>query len=338
MAASRALLRAGCPTWWGGGTLRTLSSQSNFGQGPNPSYDLNPNPGRNPQKGLMASMASRFYDVEQFREWIFRFWSWNLYRKNKVFSYTLKHYGPNTAAAHFVLTQGGAVRFQEQEWLFPQDKNQFLGNSHHFQKLPLEEVDASGCLINYYGLENLVFLPSLRSLKLCGCPYVDDWCLSRLHSLGGSLQELSLAGCPKVTERGLACLHHLWNLRRLDISNLPAVSEKGLTRILVEEMLPDCEVVGADYADGLVPLSEDERGVEEKAAAAVPGAPRGQRTLWNREAPSGMLPRRPFPCLPHPGLIDTPEVRGHPKDAGGEGHRGHLASFPHPFLLASLYP
>ncbi|XP_043853902.1 distal membrane-arm assembly complex protein 2 isoform X2 [Dromiciops gliroides] len=266
------LLRAGYQAWRGGGTPRTLSSQSHLGQGPNPKYDLKANPSRAPQQGLMAWMASRFYDMEQFREWIFQFWSWNLYRKNKVFSHTLKHHGPNVAAAHFVLTQGGAVRFQDQEWILPRDKNQFLRNCSHFQRLPLEEVDASGCVINYYGLENLVFLPRLRSLKLCGCPNVDDWCLSRLHSLGDCLQELSLAGCPRVTERGLACLHHLWNLRRLDISNLPAVSNKGLTRILVEEMLPDCEVLGEDYAEGLEPLSEEEKAAAG-VAAATPAAP-----------------------------------------------------------------
>lgn len=41
------------------------------------------------------------------------------------------------------------------------------------------------------------------------------------------------------------------NLRRLDISDLPAVSNPGLTQILVEEMLPNCEILGADWAQGL---------------------------------------------------------------------------------------
>ncbi|XP_056652212.1 distal membrane-arm assembly complex protein 2 isoform X2 [Monodelphis domestica] len=257
------LLRACCPASWRRGPSRTLSSQSSLGQGPNPKYDLSQGD-PDSKKGLLGSMTSRFYDVQQLREWIFSFWSWNLYRKNKTFSYTAKHFGPNVAAAYFVLTQGGAVRFQGQEWIGAQDMRQFLRNSPQLKMLLLEEVDASGCVINYYGLENLVFLPALRSLRLCGCPYVDDWCLSRLHSLSSCLQELSLAGCPRVTERGLACLHHLGNLQRLDISDLPAVSNKGLTQILVEEMLPDCEVVGADYADGLEPLSEEEE--EEKAA------------------------------------------------------------------------
>lgn len=46
------------------------------------------------------------------------------------------------------------------------------------------------------------------------------------------------------------------NLRRLDISDLPAVSKPGLTRILVEEMLPNCEVLGAEWSQGLKSGSE----------------------------------------------------------------------------------
>lgn len=47
-------------------------------------------------------------------------------------------------------------------------------------------------------------------------------------------------------------------LRRLDISNLPAVSNVGLTQILVEEMLPNCEVVGAEWAQGLKSGQEEQ--------------------------------------------------------------------------------
>lgn len=87
---------------------------------------------------------------------------------------------------------------------------------------------------------------------------MDDWCLGRLHVLAASLQELSLAGCPRVSERGLACLHHLQNLRRLDISGLPAVSHPGLTQILVEEMLPHCEVLGVDWTQSLKPGADQQ--------------------------------------------------------------------------------
>lgn len=68
----------------------------------------------------------------------------------------------------------------------------------------------------------------------------------------GRLVAGALAGrlSPRL-RTGLACLHHLQNLRRLDISDLPAVSNPGLTQILVEEMLPNCQVVGVDWAEGL---------------------------------------------------------------------------------------
>lgn len=134
--------------------------------------------------------------------------------------------------------------------------------------MPVQAVDASGCAINYQGLDNLLALKELQSLSLQRCPHVDDWCLGRLHQLADSLQELSLAGCPRVSERGLACLHHLQNLRRLDISDLPAVSSPDLTQILVEEMLPNCEVRGSDWAQGLkLGLEEQSR---DPASSPVP--------------------------------------------------------------------
>lgn len=51
--------------------------------------------------------------------------------------------------------------------------------------------------------------------------------------------------------RASPLLPPLRNLRKLDISDLPTVSNPGLTQILVEEMLPNCEVLGADWARGL---------------------------------------------------------------------------------------
>lgn len=144
------------------------------------------------------------------------------------------------------------MKFQDkEEWIRPNNRSHFLAEIQKFQNVPVEAVDASGCAINYQGLSNLLPLKELRSLSLQRCPNLDDWCLSRLYLLAGSLQELSLAGCPRISERGLACLHHLQNLRRLDISDLPAVSHPGLTQILVEEMLPHCEVLGADWAQNL---------------------------------------------------------------------------------------
>ncbi|XP_036032237.1 distal membrane-arm assembly complex protein 2 isoform X3 [Onychomys torridus] len=176
------------------------------------------------RRTLLQFLSDHFHDIQALREYLLQKQVSKVNRKN---------------------------RFQDKEWIRPNDCGHFSAELLKFQEVPVEAVDASGCAINYQGMSNLLPLKELRCLSLQRCPNVDDWCLSRLYLLANSLQELSLAGCPQVSERGLACLHHLQNLRRLDISDLPAVSHPGLIQILVEEMLPHCEVLGADWAQGL---------------------------------------------------------------------------------------
>ncbi|XP_046507061.1 distal membrane-arm assembly complex protein 2-like [Equus quagga] len=240
MAAPKASLYLVAPIWKGGprgirGLSRTVAPEGN----------------QRKRRTVLQFLADRFYDVQALREYLLRKQVSKVHQKNRSFTYVKEQYGPYIAAAYFVLKQGGAVKFQGQEWMRPNGRGRFSLEFFKFQAVPVEAVDASGCAINYQGLDNLLALKELQSLSLQRCPHVDDWCLSRLYQLAGSLQELSLAGCPQVSERGLACLHHLQNLRRLDISDLPAVSNPGLTQILVEEMLPNCNVLGADWAQGL---------------------------------------------------------------------------------------
>ncbi|XP_012512412.1 PREDICTED: ATP synthase subunit s-like protein [Propithecus coquereli] len=215
-------------------------------------------------KTLLQFLSDHFYDVEFLREYLLQRQMLKVHQENRSFAYIAEKHGPYVAGACFILKQGGAVKFQNKEWIRPDERGRFPLEFSEFPGVPVEAVDASGCAINYDGLDNVLLLKELRSLSLRRCPNVDDWCLSHLHPLANSLQELSLAGCPHVSERGLACLHHLQNLRRLDISDLPAVSNPGLTRILVEEMLPNCEVVGADWAQGL--NSEPEEQPQDRAS------------------------------------------------------------------------
>ncbi|XP_027473879.2 distal membrane-arm assembly complex protein 2 isoform X5 [Zalophus californianus] len=202
-------------------------------------------------RSLLQFLADRFYDVQALREYLLRKQVLKVHQKNRPFTYIRERFGPHAAGAYFILKQGGAVKFQGKEWIRSDARGHFSLDFLKFQAVPVEAVDASGCAINYQGLDSVLALKELQSLWLQRCPHVDDWCLGRLHPLANSLQELSLAGCPRISERGLASLHHLQNLRRLDISDLPAVSNPGLTRILVEEMLPSCQVLGADWAQGL---------------------------------------------------------------------------------------
>ncbi|MBZ3891073.1 ATP synthase subunit s-like protein [Sciurus carolinensis] len=203
------------------------------------------------RRTLLQFLSDHFYDVEALRLYLLQIKMSKVHQENRSLAHIREKYGPYIAGAFFVLKQGGAVKFQDHEWIRPNKRGHFSREFLKLQTVPVQAVDASGCAINYDGLDNLLPLKELQSLSLQHCPHVDDWCLSRLYPLAGSLQELSLSGCPQISERGLACLHHLQNLRRLDISNLPAVSYPGLTRILVEEMLPNCEVLGMDEAQGL---------------------------------------------------------------------------------------
>nr|AAH24867.1 Atp5sl protein [Mus musculus]BAB22048.1 unnamed protein product [Mus musculus] len=213
---------------------------------------VTPDSSREKKRTLLQFLSDHFQDIQTLREYLLQKQISKVNRENRSFTNIQEKYGPYVAGAVFILKQGGAVKFQDkEEWIRPNNRSHFLAEIQKFQNVPVEAVDASGCAINYQGLSNLLPLKELRSLSLQRCPNLDDWCLSRLYLLAGSLQELSLAGCPRISERGLACLHHLQNLRRLDISDLPAVSHPGLTQILVEEMLPHCEVLGADWAQNL---------------------------------------------------------------------------------------
>lgn len=228
------------------------------------------------RRTLLQFLSDHFYDVKFLREFMLQKQMQKLYLDNRSFTNIQDRYGPDIAGAFFILQHGGSVKFRDREWIRSDEYKRFSAEVLKFQAVPVEAIDASGCAINYYGLDNLLPLKELRSLSLQRCPHMDDWCLSRLYPLSDSLQELLLAGCPHISERGLACLHHLQNLQRLDISDLPAVEYPGLTQILVEEMLPNCEVVGTDWTQGLR-LGPEER--PQNTASPIPAKPaaRGSR-------------------------------------------------------------
>lgn len=75
-------------------------------------------------------------------------------------------------------------------------------------------------MINFFDIQqaSLVSYPiyvtterqrSLRTLKLKGCPEVDDWFLARLHMFQDSLEELDISHCPRITTGGLTALRNL---------------------------------------------------------------------------------------------------------------------------------
>ncbi|XP_035240060.1 distal membrane-arm assembly complex protein 2 isoform X2 [Anguilla anguilla] len=207
---------------------------------------------------LALFLYQRFHDVEQMVSWSSWLKRWTLRRKNVYYGYTQMHYGDNVAAAYYILCMKGRFRFAGQsDWFQANYRGKFSWDFMNFRDVPIEEVDMSGTLINYSGLDNLESQQGLRSLSLRGCPEVDDWFLSHLHIFQDSLEELDLSHCSQITVGGLASLHHLRKLRRLGLSSLPRLQSPGLVRILLEEVLPHCHISGVEYSQGL-----DETGTD----------------------------------------------------------------------------
>ncbi|KAK9962747.1 hypothetical protein ABG768_008099 [Culter alburnus] len=209
---------------------------------------------------VLLKLSHYFYDVESIVGW--NDWARTklVRRKNKFFGYAQQKFGDNIGAAYYILTLRGSFRFAGQsEWFRPDSRGRFSFEFINTPDAQIEEVDLSGTLINHNGLDNLMKQNKLQTLSLRGCPEVDDWFLARLHVFGESLVELDVSHCCCVTVGGLAALQNLRKLQRLDISGLPRLQSPGLVRILLEEMLPDCQVTGAEYEQGLIqPDSQDD--------------------------------------------------------------------------------
>ncbi|XP_025032007.1 distal membrane-arm assembly complex protein 2 isoform X1 [Python bivittatus] len=215
----------------------------------------------NPQKGgILRYLSNRFYDIETIVDITQKLKRWKMEKQNKHDVALHQRYGDDIGAALFVLKLKGSIRFQDQmDWYGENPKEKESIDLLDYHGKSLEAIDLSGSVISYLGLKNLVNLKALKHLNLTRCPFIDDWCLGLLHPFAGTLQSLSLAGCSRVTEKGLACLHHLENLQRLDVSNLPSVPHRLLIRILLEEMLPRCYIVGMDDSENTDFPTEQEK-------------------------------------------------------------------------------
>uniref|UniRef100_A0A3B1K3C7 Distal membrane-arm assembly complex protein 2 n=1 Tax=Astyanax mexicanus TaxID=7994 RepID=A0A3B1K3C7_ASTMX len=202
---------------------------------------------------VLFTLNKHFYEVEHLINWSSWLKNKVIRRKNVFYGYTQKKFGVNVAASYYILGLGGSFRFADQpEWFRPDSRGKF---SYDFLNTPnstIEEIDLSRTLINHVGLENIMSQTRLRHLRLQACPEVDDWFLARLHLFGETMEELDLSQCSRITVGGLAALQHLRKLRRLNISSLPRLKNPGLIRILLEEMLPHCEIIGVDYEQGLL--------------------------------------------------------------------------------------
>ncbi|XP_064483810.1 distal membrane-arm assembly complex protein 2-like [Ornithodoros turicata] len=170
--------------------------------------------------------------------------------------------GPDLAAAAFLLHRGASVKFVgKEEWYKKKEDEETGLPIRHEEGWNLEAIDASETELIYEGFENLVHLGSLKALRLCGCPFIDDWCVDRLSQFQDTLEHLDLSGCTQITERGLSSLYRLTNLKSVTLGYLPQIKNLNLVAVLLEDCLPQCEIRGVDYwQPRLVSENIDEHG------------------------------------------------------------------------------
>lgn len=213
------------------------------------------------RKRLLLYLSQHFYDVENFLNWKAQKKQLKLERKNLYYGYTENLHGPNIASAFFVLCMRGGFRYVGQsDWFLTDSRGKFNWDFLKYTEAQLQDVNMSHTLINYTGLDNLKNQQSLRTLSVQGCPEVDDWFLARLHKFSNCLEELDLSHCPRITVGGLTALRNLKGLKRLDVSSLPKLTSPEMVVILLEEMLPGCQII----ANGYDFLSKQEGGAETK--------------------------------------------------------------------------
>ncbi|XP_013870448.1 ATP synthase subunit s-like protein isoform X2 [Austrofundulus limnaeus] len=224
---------------------------------------------------LLTFLANRFYDVEFLLIRKEKMHKNKIRRKNVYFAFAQSLYGTNSASAYFILSSGGGFRFVgHSDWVRANKKGKFSWDFLKHKESTIEEVDMSRTIINHRGLSNLATQPTLRTLKLQGCPEVDDWFLARLHFFQDSLEELDISECPRVTAGGLPSLKNLKRLKRLNVSSLPRLSNPALMVILLEEMLPQCQITADNYNFSLGQVEGECAEVELRQRSSIEGGTR----------------------------------------------------------------
>ncbi|XP_037533992.1 distal membrane-arm assembly complex protein 2 [Nematolebias whitei] len=205
-----------------------------------------------PLSKFILYLTERFYDVEMLVTWKAQLKGNQIQKKNNFYGYTQSLYGSNIASAFFVLNLGGGVRFTgHSDWFRANKRGKFSWDFLKHKETSLEEIDLSYTIVNYRGLANLEKQHHLQILKLQGCSEVDDWFLAGLYIFQDTLEELDISHCPRITAGGLAALGNLRKLKRLNVSSLPRISTPGLVIILLEDMLPQCQIIADNYDHSL---------------------------------------------------------------------------------------
>ncbi|XP_038072204.1 distal membrane-arm assembly complex protein 2-like [Patiria miniata] len=150
---------------------------------------------------------------------------------------------PEIATYLWLISMKAKVHFTNGKWYTSEVRGMREKRPvRELMKYHIDAIDAKGTLIDYHGMAQIIKLKKLKFLSFEGCPYIDDSCLGRLVHLQDSLTHLNINKCPQVTECGLVSLHHLSNLERMNMSDLPGVPHARVMACMLEDVLPNLRI------------------------------------------------------------------------------------------------
>ncbi|XP_032297573.1 LOW QUALITY PROTEIN: distal membrane-arm assembly complex protein 2 [Coturnix japonica] len=222
--------------------------------------------------GALRRLGEWFYEVETLMGWAERRRVRETGRMNAHYSFIQTLQGENRCSrAFFTMSCGGRVRFEGQErWLCADRRGRWSPEVLQFEHTPVVAVDLRGSQLTYDGLDNLGETPP--HFRAGGLTVTQQWGWgSQCHPLNmgigmgvslpppehrdgaGGLSVTPLrAGIwmgPPTVGGAVKCVPPPpRKLQYLDVGGL-SVPSPGLLRILLEEMLPHCQVVGMDMGD-----------------------------------------------------------------------------------------
>lgn len=152
--------------------------------------------------------------------------------------------GDELAAAHFIVSRGGAIKFVDDDrWIKADEKGSYVLPRFRENDKFLEAIDCLDMDIYYESVENFRNLQKVKWLSFNGCNYIDDWFLDAIGNIfSDTVVYLDLRNCPRITYRGLGALAKMKELKILYLDDFYRTSTYELTCLLLQELNPCLDI------------------------------------------------------------------------------------------------
>lgn len=159
---------------------------------------------------------------------------------NMVDPHRLQEVGPDRMCAEWILKNGGAIRIVENADVVINQYNALPPENFKFR---VKEVDASGASIMKVGLEHFKGCAYIDTVILHKCLHLEEDGLEGIVHLQNTLLFMEISVCHNITAKGLMVIGKLKNLKHLAISDMKGVDDLLSTKIKLQAMLPQCNVI-----------------------------------------------------------------------------------------------